>query len=83
VAGIQPPRLHAVEPVVDGPCLIRLGVGARLERVCLRWWLATGDAQAGTRGQVTSTLCCPVGAQAARRAGAGRRWLIRARRSSG
>jgi len=53
--GIPATPLHAVEPVVDGPCLIRLegwseaGTGPR------SLVLATGDAQAGTRSRLTST----------------------------
>jgi len=82
-AGIPATPLHAVEPVVDGPCLIRLegwseaGTGPR------SLVLATGDAQAGPRSRVTGAPCCRVGARAGRRAGADGRWLIRACRSSG
>jgi len=51
----QPPRCTSLSRVVDGPCLIRLegrseaGTGPR------SLVLATGDAQAGTRSQPTST----------------------------
>jgi hypothetical protein len=81
-AGIPATPLHGVEPVVDGPCLIRLEGGARLERVRVRWCWSPATPRPGrgagspARRAAGSVCGWPPG-------GRRRRWLIRACRSSG